>query len=266
MSLRAKKSLGQHFLASKGALAKIIEAAALHEGETTMEIGPGTGILTEALLGTGARVIAIEKDRRAMGILEERFAGEIADKRLRLIEGDVLETDRAALGLSEGTYAVVANIPYYITGAILGSFLEKGPRPSRMVLLVQKEVAERIVARDGKESVLSISVKAFGRPRIVARVPRGAFVPPPTVDSAIIAIEEIAGAPFGGDSARIGRFFAVVKAGFAHKRKLLKRNLEAVADASSLEKAWGSFGLSTDARAEDVSVETWLGIAESLSC
>ncbi|MDE2172684.1 MAG: 16S rRNA (adenine(1518)-N(6)/adenine(1519)-N(6))-dimethyltransferase, partial [Patescibacteria group bacterium] len=166
MNFRAKKSLGQHFLTSKLVLAQIISAAALKPGERVLEIGPGTGILTEALLAAGAKLTAIEKDDRAIGFLQRKFALEIAEGRLNLIHGDVLESDTSLLASCPTPYALVANIPYYITGAILEKFLEYGPQPDRMILLVQKEVAERIVAHDGKESVLSLSVKAFGRPRI----------------------------------------------------------------------------------------------------
>ena len=265
MELRAKKSLGQHFLASPAALAAIIGAAEIASGETVLEIGPGTGILTAALLQAGARVIAVEKDDRAFDLLADKLAPNIADGSLQVLRDDALQTDLTALGLVDGRYKLVANIPYYITGMILERFLERQPRPSSMVILVQKEVAERIVARDGKESILSISVKAFGAPRLVARVPRGAFVPPPTVDSAVIAIDDISATRFDGDSARIRRFFEVLKAGFAHKRKLLRRNLEAVMSSDEIGAAWRAVGLSDTARAEELSIEQWEGIARTTS-
>lgn len=262
MELFAKKSLGQHFLRSPAALAKIIEAARLSTGQTVLEIGPGTGILTEALLASGARVIAVEKDARACELLQQKFAGRDG---FSLIQGDILAWDRAEAGLTEGGYAVVANIPYYITGAILESFLEYGPRPDRMVLLVQKEVAERAVARDGKESLLSVSVKAFGAPRIVAPVPRGAFVPPPTVDSAVLAIEDISAERFEAKGIDIKGFFSILKAGFAHKRKYVKRNLERVLPAADIARRWASIGLDEKIRAEDLSLDDWLRIAAPTS-
>lgn len=264
MELPAKKSLGQHFLNSPAALAKIVEAAGLHAGERALEIGPGTGILTKALLDAGARVAAVEKDDRAYALLNEKLSAEIASGALSLFSGDILETDLPALGLSSGGYKLVANIPYYITGMILERFLEHEPRPSSMVLLVQKEVADRIVARDGKESILSISVKAFGAPQVVAKVPRGAFVPPPDVDSAIIKIDSISDAQFREKDLKIRRFFDIVKTGFAHKRKYLKRNLESVAAREALDAAWAALGMDDKVRAEEISADQWFAIAERI--
>lgn len=259
MHLQPKKSLGQHFLNSPSALAKIIEAASLKNGEVVLEIGPGTGILTAALLKSRVKAIAVEKDGRANALLRERFASEIASGDLTLRSGDILEMERREMGLEEGRYAVVANIPYYITGAILESFLEHGPRPNRMVLLVQKEVADRIVARDGKESILSISVKAFGTPRMIAKVPRGAFNPPPNVDSAILSIEGISDRLFAEKGLEIRRFFDIVKAGFAHKRKILISNLRD-ANLDKIEKIFSKNKLSLKARAEDLALEQWFAL------
>jgi 16S rRNA (adenine1518-N6/adenine1519-N6)-dimethyltransferase len=264
-TLQPKKSLGQHFLHSPSVLAKIIEAANIKSGEKVLEIGPGTGILTEELLKTDADVIAVEKDARAIDLLKEKFSAFLANGKLSLISGDILEINAE---LEEGKYALVANIPYYITGAILEKFLEHSPRPNRIILLVQKEVAERIVARDGKESILSISVKAFGKPRIIATVPRGAFVPPPTVDSAILEISDISDSQFCGSNkphiAKIERFFQIVKAGFAHKRKVLIKNLEIVMKKEELEQIWERNKLDKKVRAEDLKVGDWVGICTNL--
>ncbi|MCX6716046.1 MAG: 16S rRNA (adenine(1518)-N(6)/adenine(1519)-N(6))-dimethyltransferase RsmA [Candidatus Taylorbacteria bacterium] len=261
MELHAKKSLGQHFLNSPLVLAKIIETADIKVGEKILEIGPGTGILTKALLNTDAVVISIEKDDRACELLQEKFMSNINAGTLALYHADILETDRKTYGLNNGNYAVVANIPYYITGAILKSFLEIDPRPNRMVLLVQKEVAERIVARDGKESLLSISVKAFGSPKLVAKVPRGAFNPPPTVDSAILLIENISDRRFTEKGLEIRRFFDILKASFAHKRKFAKRNLETLLDPEHINKIWQKLGLNDKVRPEDITVEQWVNMA-----
>lgn len=260
MKLLAKKSLGQHFLHSPSVLSKIIDAAHLQERETVLEIGPGTGILTEALLKRGVGLIAIEKDSRALEGLREKFKSEIGTGQLNLIEGDVLGIEFESSYIPT-PYAIVANIPYYITGAILEQFLEHEPRPEKMILLVQKEVAERIVARDGKESILSISVKAFGRATVVDKVPRGAFSPPPNVDSAILAIEHISDRLFLEKNLDIRHFFTIVRAGFAHKRKYLLRNLEITSSLDVLKKVFSEAGLDEKARAEDIPVEKWIEIA-----
>ncbi len=268
MKLFAKKSLGQHFLNSAHVLEQIISAAQIQQGEQVLEIGPGTGILTRALLNAGALVIAIEKDERAIAMLEQDFFTDIKEKRLNIITGDVLDEKILSSDSSSpihepfisGSFALVANIPYYITGAILEKFLEHGPRPNRMVLLVQKEVAERICARDGKESILSISVKAFGTPKIAAKVPPGAFTPPPTVDSAILVIENISNRAFAEKNLDVKRFFSIVKAGFAHKRKLLARNLESVIPRGEIGVIWDKIGFDKNVRAEDLDIEEWLKI------
>ncbi|MES2216124.1 MAG: 16S rRNA (adenine(1518)-N(6)/adenine(1519)-N(6))-dimethyltransferase RsmA [Patescibacteria group bacterium] len=299
MELPAKKSLGQHFLTSVHVLEQIISAAQIKKGERVLEIGPGTGILTRALLDVGAKVLAVEKDDRALTVLKEKFAAEIVTEQLYLIHDDILELRKqeeekillgtrvqsedtnvgAATKLPESgeefsplpvSFAVVANIPYYITGAILESFLEHEPRPDRMILLVQKEVAERIIAKSdktngksevGKESILSISVKAFGTPKMVAKVARGAFNPPPTVESAILSIENISDEQFKQNNVAIPQFFRILKAGFAHKRKFVKRNIEEVLSAEEkikLEEAWKKLSLDEKVRAEDLPLEKWL--------
>lgn len=260
MELFAKKSLGQHFLNSKHALEQIIQAAAIQKGEYVLEIGPGTGILTQALIDSGAHVIAVEKDDRAYEVLKVKFFQDILNNQLELIHGDILESQISSLDSKR--FKLVANIPYYITGAILEKFLEHGPQPELMVLLVQKEVAERAVARDGKESILSISVKAFGTPKVVATVPRGAFTPAPKVDSAILSIENISDSKFKENGIGPKRFFEVVRAGFAHKRKILIRNLEATIDAESLRTKWAQLSLDPKIRAEDVAPEQWFEIAQ----
>ncbi len=268
-TITAKKSLGQHFLNSPHALAEIVSAADIKKGEVVLEIGPGTGVLTAALIQAGAHVIAIEKDARAVAVLKGRFSNEIGSGKLILIEGDVLDESiiqrlEQEGALTEKRFSLVANIPYYITGAILQRFLEGQPRPDRMVLLVQREVAERIVARDGKESILSISVKAFGVPKIVARVPRGAFTPPPTVDSAIISIRAVSADAFNDSADDIRHFFTIVRAGFSHKRKFARRNLESAAALADIAAVWTALGLDEKARAEDISFQTWIEISKSL--
>jgi len=265
--ITAKKSLGQHFLNSKHVLDQIISAAKINKDEQVLEIGPGTGVLTRALLTAGAKVTAIEKDDRVLGLLKASFVPEIESGQLEIIHGDVLDGSLAAiLALQNKPFALIANIPYYITGAILERFLEGEIRPNRMVILVQKEVAERIVARDGKESVLSMSVKAFGTPKIVATVPPGAFTPPPTVDSAILAIENISDERFQTMPDRIPMFFKAVRAGFAHKRKYLKSNLAEFfasrGGSDSADRIWERLGIDPRVRAEQLTIGQWIEIVK----
>ncbi len=216
--MRAKKSLGQHFLKSPKALALMVEASNIEKNETILEIGPGEGVLTNELLAHTKKVVAVEKDKELIKLLEGKFKKEIAEKKLKLIEGDILDFEPELFFSGENeTYKLVANIPYYITGEILRKFLGNPHQPKQAVLLVQKEVAERIVARNHKESVLSLSVKSYGTPTIVGKVPRGAFSPAPTVDSAIISIVDISKKFF--DPFQEERSFEILQAGFPHKRK-----------------------------------------------
>ncbi len=232
-------------------------AADIVSTDTILEIGPGKGALTERLLEKAGKVVAVEKDRELVAYLHEKFAKEITEKKLVLIEDDILEFKNDAI---VGTrYKIVANIPYNITGAIIRKFMETKQQPGEMVLLVQKEVAERIVARDGKESILSLSVKAYGMPKYIAKVPARDFSPAPKVDSAIIAIKNISRDQLQGISEK--SFFEVLRAGFAHKRKVLIKNLEAIAARDSINMQFKSLGLSEKIRAEDVPLEKWLSLS-----
>lgn len=271
---KAKKSLGQNFLKSQTVLKKIVEAGEIKPGETILEIGPGKGALTSRLLEAGARVVAVEKDDALYELLREKFEKEIKDCSLVLICGDILEFDPSetfltfANGLAEPAfgarktedlskslkmfrYKIIANIPYNITGAILKKFLTEEHQPSQMVLLVQKEVAQRIIAVDKKESLLSISVKAYGEPKMVMKVPARYFSPAPKVDSAVISIKNISKKLFVDNKVTEKRFWEVLHAGFAHKRKKLGGNLKKI---QGLEMPTTL----KDKRAEELSVMDWL--------
>lgn len=261
---KAKKSLGQHFLRSSSAIKAIVGSADITSGETILEIGPGEGVLTKALLETGAKVIAVEKDRDLIPILNEKFNLYINSGSLQIIEGDVLEFVPEFHKLSAGSYKLVANIPYYITGAIFEKFLTSNAYPACLVVLIQKEVATRIVARDKKESLLSISVKAFGEPKITAKVPRKAFRPVPNVDSAVLAVYNVSHSLFKKDNDAEKHFFSIVKAGFAHKRKLLARNLETVSTKQKIENAFSQLSINPKSRPEDIDVKLWIEIANRL--
>ena len=251
---KPKKSLGQNFLTSVGAVNKIIETAveaaevvppggptSATSNQTILEIGPGRGVLTEALLKKFDKVIAIEKDHELIEPLKIKFTSEISSGRLQIIDGDILDKSiieslfldaerHLEAQLPSKRYAIVANIPYYITGQFLRQWLSADNSPKFMVLMLQKEVAERIVAKDAKESILSISVKAYGEPKYVETVKRGSFYPIPNVDSAILKIDKISKNPYlsevGPPGLKEECFFEILKAGFAHKRKFLIKNLE----------------------------------------
>ena len=254
-----KKSLGQHFLMHRQTAERITEAAGVGGGDTVLEIGPGTGILTHALCARVKKVIAVETDAELIPKLQDEFEPEIASGKLELVQADIRAFDPKTI---TSPYHLVANIPYYITGEIIRQFLETVHKPLSITLLVQKEVAVRI-ARSKKESLLSLSVKAYGTPKYCFTVPKGAFFPAPTVDSAVLSITNIS-SPFASN-AEESRFFEILHAGFAHKRKFLARNLESVAPAPSITAAFANQSLSPNIRAEDVSLEGWLALAKDLS-
>lgn len=262
--LPARKALGQNWLRSNKALRAIIQAAELRPDDTVLEIGPGTGFLTAALLKNAGRVIAVEKDTRLIAYLQEKFAPEITRGKLELIHDDILKFNpetlprrQAGYNLKPNPYKLISNIPYYLTGKLLRQFLTAKNQPSRMVLLLQKEVAERIMARDGKESILSISVKVFGEPEYIEKVPAGAFSPAPKVDSAILLIKNISRERLKGIDEAI--FFALLKKGFGQKRKMLKNALGP--QSTPLLK---ECKISETARPENLRLADWLCLTQNL--
>lgn len=250
IKIKAKKSLGQNFLKSETAILDIIEAASLSSPDVVVEIGPGKGVLTEALLKKAGKVIAVEKDDRLIDCLKEKFSEEIESGKLILVHEDILDFNPSGYKLKAVGYKLIANIPYYITGLIMRKFLEGEVPPSKIVLMVQKEVAERIVARDKKESILSISVKIFGRPKLVKKISASCFSPRPKVDSAILLIENIS-SPFQNLTEK-EKFFEILKKGFSHKRKLLRRNL------GGTDENLSACGINVNVRPENLSVSNWL--------
>ncbi len=249
---RAKKSLGQHFLMHARIAERIARAAELAPNATVFEIGPGTGVLTRELLKLAKRVVAVEADKELFEKLKIDFAAEIAEGKLELMYGDIRNYPINPAIAGNSGYQVVANIPYYLTGEIFRMFLTAEHQPSSMTLLVQKEVADRIIASTHKESIFSLSVKAYGTPKREFVVPRGAFNPAPKVDSAVIAIRDISRRHFAArDSEK--RFFELLHAGFAHKRKFVRKNL---AEASLPQG-----DIPEKARAEDLRLEDWLALA-----
>jgi 16S rRNA (adenine1518-N6/adenine1519-N6)-dimethyltransferase len=255
--MQAKKQFGQNFLTRDHFAIVMADAAEMTSKDVVIEIGPGKGVLTQILLERAKKVIAVEKDRDLIPLLKERFSADIKKKKLELVEIDAREY------ISKGKYKVVANIPYYITGEIIRQFLESKDQPQSLTLMVQKEVAERILARDGKESLLSLSVKAYGTPSIVAKVPAGNFSPPPKVDSAVLHVANISKVFFKGMSEK--DFFDILHAGFAHKRKLLIGNLSNIFPREKLETVFSKLSLDKKIRAEDVPLHSWKKITEALS-
>lgn len=262
-SVRKKRGarLGQHFLTGLWAAKRLAQAVEVRADETILEIGPGKGALTRELLATGARVVAVEKDEALVDQLKTAFAGEIMKGKFTVVLEDIRNITVESLGLDK--YVVAANIPYYITGEIIRQFLTADIQPRAMALLVQKEVADRIIARDHKESILSLSVKVYGFPKVIAKVSKGNFSPPPSVDSAILLIEDISKRSFSDISE--GTFFKLVKAGFASKRKFLVNNLARQFEKENVLRACAQCGLSANARAEDVGLSVWEKLVQQLS-
>jgi 16S rRNA (adenine1518-N6/adenine1519-N6)-dimethyltransferase len=262
--IRAKKGLGQNFLADEKVLETILAAAELTPADTVIEVGPGLGIMTAELAKRAGWVIAIELDNRLADILKKALPGE----NIVIINRDVLGTDPAAV-LQEGSprfpdamkpYKVVANLPYYITSPVLRHFLEASVKPEIMVVMVQKEVAEAIVAGPGQRSVLSISVQFYGKPEIVACVPAASFYPSPEVDSAVVKIDVYPRPPVNVDDE--GRFFKLVRAGFTAARKQAANSL---AQGLGLPKAevlslLGKADIDPTRRAETFTLEEWASL------
>lgn len=240
--MKAKKSLGQNFLNDQGVLMKIINAADLKEDDYIVEVGPGKGVLTRELAKNVNRVTAIELDERMLELLKDIPGVE-------LIHGDALKWRPP-----EEEYKVVANIPYYITSPLISHFLEAKVRPTKMVLLIQKEVAEKICAEPGKLNVLALHVQVFGKPRIVCKVSPGAFRPMPKVDSAVLEID-VYDKPLVED---YRTFFGIMHRAFSHKRKTLQNSLQAPAEV--FEKA----GIDPMARPQHLSIDEWQVLVNEL--
>ncbi|MBC7226904.1 MAG: ribosomal RNA small subunit methyltransferase A [Thermoflexales bacterium] len=259
--IEPRRELGQHFLVDARALARIVAAAELSAEDAVLEIGAGVGNLTRLLAKEAGRVVAVEIDRRFLPILEAELTGR---PNVHLVTGDILALDPSEL-MGEGPYKVVANLPYAITSAVLRHLLEARVPPTRMVVTVQREVAERIVARSGRMSLLAVSVQFYGRPQLLFRLRPGAFYPPPEVESAVVRIDRHPRPPVG--VADVAWFFQVVRAGFSQPRKQLSNSLasglgipsDAAADA--LARA----GIDPRIRAERLALEDWARLAGVLT-
>ena len=253
--MQPKKSLGQNFLRDSAVLNKIISTADLNLDDNVIEIGPGEGALTTELLKCAKKIICIEKDDGLAKKLQQHYKD---NKKIEIINGDILEINLPKL-ISENNfenYKLIANIPYYITSPIIRLFLETYIRPSAMILMVQREVAERICSSVGQMSVLSVSVQYYATAKILFDVDRSAFWPIPEVDSAAI---EIIPAKKDKAPAESKSFFRMVKAGFSAKRKTLSNNLSTSLhlDKNAVEKMLAEIGLKSTVRAQELSVSDW---------
>ena len=242
---------------SAGAARLLIASASVGSGDLVLEIGPGEGALTKHLLACGARVVAVERDPALVSVLQETFSQEIATGDLSVYEEDVRTFLANPLPFQE-LYTVVANIPYYLTGALVRTLLEHPQQPQNIAFIIQKEVAERITRRkDSKESLLSLSVQFFGLPRYIKTLSRRFFSPPPSVDSAIVSISDI----HAPSQPLRDTFFSLIRTAFQQKRKTV---LKKFAATPSVQNLLIQHGVSATVRAEDIPFATWLAVAEQL--
>lgn len=251
--LQPKKSLGQNFLVDPNGLEKVMLAAGIGPNDAVLEIGAGLGSLTVLLAQTAGQVVAVEIDRSLLPPLTQALS---AYGNVRIVEGDILKLPLEELIPGEG-YLVVANIPYYISSAILRRLLGAETRPERMTLTMQQEVAERICARDGKLSLLALSVQVFGAPKIEARIPAGCFYPVPDVDSAVLSLALYPQPLIALED--MDDFFRLARAGFSQKRKTLRNALSAglALPAAEIEKLLRAAGIDPQRRAETLSIPEW---------
>ena len=252
--LRPRKSLGQHFLIDAGALRRIADAGELTAADLVVEVGPGPGTLTRELLARAGSVIAVEKDERAAEGLRDGYAGE---SRLRVVTADMLATDPGEL-TGGAAYSVVANLPYYAASPILRRFLEASHRPERLVVLLQREVAESAAAKPDGMSIFSVAVQVYAAARIVGHVKAGSFTPPPKVESSIVRLDPYP-RPRGFAHGEADAFFEIVRAGFGTRRKQLANALThgLAEDRGRIVAALNSAGVDPRRRAETLTIDEW---------
>jgi 16S rRNA (adenine1518-N6/adenine1519-N6)-dimethyltransferase len=263
--LRASRARSQNFLGDPEVLQAILDLADVGPGSRVLEIGPGLGILTGALLAGGAEVTAIELDASLASYLRRRFAGELVAGRLDLVEGDALDQD--LLALVPSPFQVVANLPYHVTSPILHRLLGGSPRPERLVLMLQLEVAERISAAPGAMSYLSAFVQYHAEVRIARRVPAAAFEPAPKVDSAIVVVTPRPTVALGTPGADAeDELWRLVQAGFRERRKMLRNVLarQLPVPGPTVDAALASAAIAGDRRPQTLSVDEWLRLRAAL--
>ncbi len=259
--LHAKKSLGQNFLFDNGSLGKIVRGSDVSKDDVVLEIGAGMGSLTRFLAVAAKRVVAVEIDQKMLPILDQVL---LPFNNVEVVHGDMLEQDPAELMDGE-EYICIANIPYYITSALMRHLLESTLRPKRIVFTMQQEVAARICAGEGKLSLLALSVQVYGAPRVVAKLPAGAFFPPPKVDSATLRVDLFDEPRI--PSEHIDTFFQLAKAGFSQKRKNLRNSLSGGLHIAKeeAENLLAQAEIDATRRAETLSIEEWGKLTEIYS-
>jgi len=260
-NLRTRKSLGQNFLVEDGVFDRIIDAAELTSDDTVLEIGPGLGTLTRRLAQHAAHVIAVEYDAQLMPALQYALADA---SNVTVINDDILAVDPAQLVANATHYKVVANLPYQITSAVIRHLLEAQRRPEVFILMVQLEVAQRMIATPGQMSLLAVSVQFYGQPHLLKRVKADAFRPRPTVDSAIVRIDTYAQSPIEVDDTK--HFFNIVRAGFGQMRKQLHNALKSglALPSNAIDAALQNAGIDAARRAQTLSLEEWARLAKQI--
>jgi 16S rRNA (adenine1518-N6/adenine1519-N6)-dimethyltransferase len=260
MKMQAKKSLGQNWLSNPRILDRIVEAAEINSNDTVIEIGPGTGNLTEKLVQKAGTVIAIEKDNRLIGGLEGKFQGRAS---VKIIEEDILKLKIEEI-IGNSKYKVVGNIPYYLTSHLIRTIFEEWPRPELIVLTIQKEVAQRMVAKPPHTNLLALSIQYYSEPKIISYVSKNNFQPVPKVDSAIIKLV-LRDKYESREKAK--KLFNLIKLGFSEKRKqlapIISKKLKVPKE--KVIEAFNKEGIRVDARAENLSLENWTNLQENLN-
>lgn len=258
--LQPSKGLGQNFLIDEAALEAIVKGSGVGKTDSVLEIGPGLGSLTRRLAVHAERVVAVELDRKMIPVLKETLN---LFPNVEIVQSDILEYDPSVV-FQHSAYRVVANIPYYITSAVIRHLLEQSARPVSMTLTIQKEVAERICAEPGDLSLLALSVRIYGDPSYILTIDKNAFHPVPKIDSAVVRID-LFDTPLV-PPAEADRFFRMIKAGFAQKRKTLRNSLTSGLglERGKIEAALSLAGIDPARRAETLTIPEWLALQKEL--
>ncbi len=259
IGLRPQQAAGQNFLLDENVVESMVDAAGVEAGQKVLEIGPGLGILTRALLNRGAHVVAVELDARLYAYMKKKFKGQ---ERLRVIHDDIFKV-QLAKHFTEGEYKLVANLPYSATSLVFRNFLTLAPRPMSMTVMIQREVAQRICAGPGDMSMLALTVQYYSQPALLFDVPPAKFFPIPKVTSSIIHAEVLNKVETDADNA----LFAFMRAGFSSKRKKLSNSLSASLKISTsvIEAKMAKVSLKKEVRAQELSLENWVELKKIVS-